>query len=50
MTTTSKKDGNSFTGRKAQFLNLSTDGIKIRATKFKNKKAYDRKDQSWKRD
>lgn len=31
------------TGRKAMFLNLKEDGLKIRASTFKNKKAYDRK-------
>lgn len=40
----------SFTGKKAQFLNMATDGLKIRSVKFKNKKAYDRKNQSWKKD
>lgn len=46
---TSMKVGN-FTGQKAQFLNMKEDGVKIRSTKFKNKKAYDRKNQSWKKD
>lgn len=40
----------SFTGRKAQFLNMQEDGVKIRSVTFKNKKAYNRKDQSWKKD
>lgn len=39
-----------FTGRKAQFLNMSEDGKKIRSVKFKNKNKYDRKDRSWERD
>ena len=43
------KAGN-FTGKKAQFLNMAQDGLKIRATTFKNKKAYNRKDKSWKQD
>lgn len=30
-------------GQKAQFLNLKEDGLKIRSTKFRNKKSYDRK-------
>lgn len=30
-------------GKKAQFLNMKEDGIKIRSATFKNKKAYDRK-------
>lgn len=38
------------TGRKAQFLNMQQDGVKIRAAAFKNKKAYTRKDKSWKSD
>lgn len=41
---------NTFTGQKAQFLNMQQDGIKIRSQRFKNKKAYNRKDQSWKKD
>ena len=32
-----------FTGRKAQFLNLQRDGIKLRSTTFRNKKVYSRK-------
>lgn len=32
----------SFTGKKAQFLNMKEDGLKIRATTHKNKKAYNR--------
>lgn len=40
----------SFTGQKAQFLNMREDGKKIRSVKFKNKKNYDRKNQSWKKD
>jgi hypothetical protein len=43
------KAGN-FTGRKAQFLNMAEDGVKIRSNRFKNKKKYNRKDQSWKKD
>lgn len=39
-----------FTGRKAIFINMQQDGIKIRSVKHKNKKAYNRKDQSWKQD
>jgi hypothetical protein len=50
MTTTTKKAGKAFTGKKAQFLNMVEDGIKIRSTTFRNKKAYNRKDQSWKKD
>lgn len=46
---TTKKAGN-FTGRKAQFLNMAEDGLKIRSTKFKNKRAYNRNDKSWKQD
>lgn len=38
------------TGRKAQFLNMKEDGLKLRAATFKNKRAYDRKDKSWKKD
>lgn len=30
-------------GQKAQFLNYKEDGLKIRSTKFRNKKSYDRK-------
>lgn len=36
--------------RKAQFLNMQQDGIKIRSVRFKNKKAYNRKDRSWMKD
>lgn len=36
--------------RKAQFLNMQQDGLKIRSVTFKNKKAYNRKDKSWKQD
>lgn len=39
-----------FTGRKAQFLNMSEDGKKIRSVKFKNKTKYNRNDKSWKQD
>ena len=46
---TTKKTG-SFTGKKAQFLNMAQDGLKIRASTFKNKRAYNRKDKSWKQD
>lgn len=42
--------GNNFTGRKAQYLNMQQDGLKIRAGSFKNKKAYDRKNKSWKKE
>lgn len=45
-----KTGANSFTSKKAQFLNMAEDGIKIRAAKFKNKKAYNRNDRSWKQD
>lgn len=38
-----KKAQTSHTGQKAQFLNMREDGIKIRAAKFKNLRAYDRK-------
>lgn len=30
-------------GRKAQFLNMQKDGLKIRSATFKNAKAYTRK-------
>lgn len=30
-------------GQKAQFLNLKEDGLKIRASKFRNQKVYTRK-------
>ncbi len=43
------KAGN-FTGKKAMFKNMAEDGLKIRATAFKNKKAYNRKDKSWIKD
>ncbi len=43
------KAGN-FTGKKAMFKNMAEDGLKIRAATFKNKKAYNRKDTSWKKD
>lgn len=45
-----KETGNKFTGQLSQFLNFKEDGLKIRATRFKNKKAHCRKDQSWKKD
>ena len=38
------------TGKKAQFLNMQEDGLKIRSTTFKNKKAYDRKSKTWKKE
>lgn len=31
-----------FTGQKAMFLNMQEDGLKQRASTFKNKKAYNR--------
>ena len=31
-----------FTGKQAQFQNLQKDGLKIRSSKFKNQKRYDR--------
>lgn len=34
-----------FTGRRAIAQNLQKDGLKIRATSFKNKKKYTRKDK-----
>ena len=46
--TTSRSKG--FTGQKAQFLNMQEDGLKIRSTTFKNKKAHDRKNKNWKKD
>lgn len=46
ITTTTK----SFTGRKALFLNMQEDGLKIRSVTHKNKKAYNRKDRSWEKD
>ena len=39
-----------FTAKKAQFLNMQQDGLKIRAVAHKNKKAYNRNDKSWKQD
>jgi hypothetical protein len=30
-------------GRKAMFLNMQQDGLKIRSATFRNKKAYSRK-------
>lgn len=46
-----RKAGNTtFTAKKAHFLNMQEDGLKIRSTAYKNKKAYNRKDQSWKKD
>lgn len=36
-------NGKNFTGKKAQFLNMKEDGLKVRSVTFKNKKAYDRK-------
>lgn len=38
------------TAKKAKFLNMQEDGIKIRSSSFKNKKKYSRKDQTWKKD
>lgn len=32
-----------FTGKKAMFLNMKQDGLKLRSNKFKNKKIYTRK-------
>lgn len=32
-------------GQKAQFLNLKHDGLKLRASTFRNKKVYNRKDK-----
>ena len=49
MTTTTSMTTN-LTGKKAQFLNMKEDGLKIRATSFKNKKAYNKKDKSWKKE
>lgn len=39
-----------FTGKQAQFQNLQKDGLKIRSSKFKNAKRYDRTaaKRSWK--
>lgn len=39
-----------FTGKKAQFLNMKEDGLKIRSVTHKNKKAYDRKKNKNKKD
>lgn len=40
-----------FTAKKAIFLNMREDGIKQRSQTFKNKKkAYNRRDKSWKWD
>lgn len=47
--TTTKVD-KTFTARKAMFLNMQEDGIKLRSQRFKNKKAYNRKNKSWKWD
>lgn len=33
----------SFTGQKAQFLNMKLDNVKIRSTRIESKKAYKRK-------
>lgn len=45
------KTGKIFTAKKAIFLNMQEDGIKQRSQTFKNKKkAYNRKDKSWKED
>lgn len=48
MTTSMTTKG--FTGRKAVFLNMKEDGLKQRSTTFKNKKAYDRKEKTWKKE
>ncbi len=47
---TTKAGKVTFTAKKGSFLNMQQDGIKIRAGAFKNKKAYSRKDKSWKQD
>lgn len=41
---------NTFTGKKAQFLNMKEDGLKQRSATFKNKKAYDRNNKTWKKE
>lgn len=38
------------TAKKAKFLNLQQDGIKIRSSTFKNKRKYSRKDQNWRKE
>ncbi len=38
------------TGKKAMHMNMALDGIKIRSASFKNKKAYDRKNKTWKKE
>lgn len=48
--TTSMTTDKGFTGKKAQFLNMKEDGIKQRAATFKNKKAYDRNNKTWKKE
>lgn len=39
-----------FTAKKAMFLNMAQDGLKLRANKFENKKAYKRKAKHAKRE
>lgn len=39
-----------FTGKKAQFLNMKEDGLKLRSSKIESKKKYNRKKSGWKKE
>lgn len=43
-------NGKSFTAKKAIYLNMQLDNLKIRSNRIESKTKYSRKDKSWNKD